>query len=49
MNMAEKKENKPTVELAQAKVSAGEKLTAEENTLLRKHELERAHSITAER
>lgn len=47
--MAEKKIEEATVESAQAKISAGEKLTAEENGLLRKHELERAHSITAER
>lgn len=47
--MAEKKEEKPTVESAQAKIAAGEKLTAVESGLLRDFERERAHSITAER
>jgi len=44
-----KVDEKPTVESAQAKIAAGEKLTAEENELLRKHEREKALNILTER
>jgi len=49
--MTEKKakDEKPTVETAQAKIAAGEELTADENTLLRKHERNRALNVMAER
>jgi len=43
------KDEKPTVESAQAKIAAGETLTAEENTLLRKRERDRALNVMAER
>ena len=43
------KDKKPTVESAQAKIAEGEKLTAEENALLRKHERNKALNVMAER
>jgi len=47
--MAEKKEDKPTVESAQAKIAAGETLTAAENALLKNFEREKATNVLAER
>jgi len=49
MDEKEKKETKPTVESAQAKIAAGETLSAAENTLLRKRERDRALNVMAER